>query len=466
MLKKQARFINYLWRFTDLLILGICFSLAYYLRFSSLHIPSQSVRFTSYLLNLSLILILWLIVSQKFKIYSSKRLCSASVNWKPLSYTLLIVALFYAALGFLLKSLDISRIMLALFTLLSYLVLGFWHQVMRLFLARARSKGYNQRHAIIVGAGKLGRGLKDRFDNHLEFGINILGFFDDSEKSYKKEKNDYEVIGDIAHLAEYLESNAIDRVFITLPLTAQETVAVVTDICEYEGVEVNIVPDLLRFVKFKTKIYDIDGMPVIGVRSTPVDSLQYIYTKRVFDFIFSLLAILATTPILFLAAVVIKLTSSGPVFFKQKRIGVNGREFDFFKLRTMHVSPSNESDTTWTTQGDCRRTKFGAFFRKTCIDELPQFWNVLKGDMSVVGPRPERPYFTKQFKKEVPRYMVRHQVKTGITGWAQVNGLRGDTSIPKRIEHDIFYIENWSFGFDLKIIGLTVFKGINGKNAY
>ena len=189
-------------------------------------------------------------------------------------------------------------------------------------------------------------------------------------------------------------------------------------------------------------------------------------SKRIFDIVFSCFALCIAAPAIFIFGLAIKLSSSGPMIFKQKRIGIHGREFILYKLRTMNDTSVGVGDTTWTCADDKRRTKLGIFLRKSCIDELPQFWNVLKGDMSVVGPRPERPYFTKQFKENIPRYLVRHSVKAGITGWAQVSGYRGDTSLLKRIEYDLYYIENWSFRFDLKIIGLTLIQGIWGKHAY
>jgi exopolysaccharide biosynthesis polyprenyl glycosylphosphotransferase len=197
-----------------------------------------------------------------------------------------------------------------------------------------------------------------------------------------------------------------------------------------------------------------------------VDSWQYIYLKRLFDIAFSAAMLILTFPVFAIITLLVKLSSRGPVFFKQTRLGGSGREFVFYKFRTMYNGPTRTSDVTWTTRNDKRITRVGKFLRKTSLDELPQFWNVFKGDMSVVGPRPERPHFVKQFQKQIPQYMVRHQVKTGITGWAQVNGLRGDTSIPERIKYDLFYIENWSFSFDLKIILLTLWRGMVSRNAY
>jgi len=331
---------------------------------------------------------------------------------------------------------------------------------------RVREQGYHARRVLIVGAGSTGRRLKQKLDIHPEFGFAVVGFLDDVKKTWSYHGEYYEVLGKINDFEDVFQNYKIDRVMIALPLSAHEEILHVTDKCEHEGVEVNIIPHLFKSNRCKVKFFNIDGIPVIGLHSNPVDTRQYLYLKRAFDIVFSFFALGISAPVISMFGLAVKLTSSGPMLFKQRRIGVNGKEFTLYKLRTMTFASADVSDTTWTCADDKRRTKLGIFLRKSCIDELPQFWNVLKGDMSVVGPRPERPHFTKMFKENIPRYMVRHQVKMGITGWAQVSGYRGDTSLSKRIEHDLYYIENWSFRFDLKIIGLTLVRGIWGNHAY
>lgn len=467
MLKKQAKFFINAWRLLDLIIHFLCFTLAYYIRFNYFPLVSDRIpSFRKLLLNLLVLLIFWSISSNIFKLYKSKRLRKPWADWRPIFYSLLGMIPAYAALGFLLKALDISRLMLAIYCVLVFFTLGFWHQLVRILLSVARKRGYNQRSVLIVGGGSVGVRLAEQFQKHHEFGFNITGFLDDSKKYITFNHSRIKVLSKTEKLFEVLQNIKVDRVMITLPLSSHEKIQQLTAVCEYMGVEVNIVPDLFKFINFRTKVMDLNGIPVIGVRSNPVDSWQYVYIKRLFDIIFSLVALIITIPLILFSGLVIKLSSRGPMFFKQKRVGTGGREFMFYKLRTMEMRPVEETDTVWTVEEDPRRTWFGAFLRKTCIDELPQFWNVLKGDMSVVGPRPERPHFAKQFQKEVPKYMVRHQVKTGMTGWAQINGYRGDTSIPKRLKHDLYYIENWSLGFDMKIIAKTIVNGINGMNAY
>jgi Undecaprenyl-phosphate glucose phosphotransferase len=237
-------------------------------------------------------------------------------------------------------------------------------------------------------------------------------------------------------------------------------------ICEKAGVKAQIIPEFSDKISSKPYLEEIGDIPVIGIRYIPLENLFNRMLKRTFDILFSGFAIIISSPIMILTAIIIKLTSPGPIIFKQKRVGLNKKEFTMYKFRSMHVQNFNKEKVEWTTEDDPRKTKFGSFIRKTSIDELPQFFNVLKGDMSLIGPRPERPYFVNKFKDEVPKYMVKHQVRPGITGWAQVNGWRGDTSINKRIECDIYYIENWSFTMDIKIVFLTIFKGFINRNAY
>jgi exopolysaccharide biosynthesis polyprenyl glycosylphosphotransferase len=255
-------------------------------------------------------------------------------------------------------------------------------------------------------------------------------------------------------------------VIIALPLAAHAKFAEIIETCDNAGAKTLIIPDYFDLLPARPYFDNFAGIPLINVRDIPLDELGNRLLKRTFDIVFSIAAIIVTSPIMLIAAIGIKLTSPGPVIFKQERMGLDRRTFIMYKFRTMRVSDQKTADTQWTVENDPRRTKFGAFLRRTSIDELPQFFNVLNGDMSVVGPRPERPYFVEQFKDEIPKYMVKHHVRPGITGWAQTNGLRGDTSIRDRINHDLYYLENWSFMFDLKIIILTILRGFVNRNAY
>ena len=264
----------------------------------------------------------------------------------------------------------------------------------------------------------------------------------------------------------YLDNYDIDEVFITLPIDEYNKLGHIINICEKSGIRTQIIPDYYKYIPAKPYVEEVDGLPIINIRYIPLDNLANKMIKRFFDISISLISIVLFSPIMLATALIIKLTSPGPVLFRQERVGLNKKTFNMYKFRSMHIQKDEEEKVQWTTENDPRKTKFGSFIRKTSIDELPQIFNVLRGDMSLVGPRPERPYFVDKFKEEIPKYMVKHQVRPGITGWAQVNGWRGDTSIERRIECDIYYIENWSFGLDIKIMFLTVFKGFVNKNAY
>ena len=274
------------------------------------------------------------------------------------------------------------------------------------------------------------------------------------------------VIGRIDSLKEYLDSNNFDEIAITLKIDEYSKLRDIVNICEKTGVHTQFIPDYNNIIPTRPYTEDLMGMPVINIRYVPLSNTFYSLIKRVMDVIISLTGILITSPLMVCIAVIIKTTSKGPLIYKQERVGLHNKSFMMYKFRSMRVQEAGEEKKAWTTKNDPRVTAVGKFIRRTSIDELPQLFNILKGDMSVVGPRPERPFFVEKFKEEIPRYMIKHQVRPGLTGWAQVNGYRGDTSIKKRIEYDLFYIENWTLGFDIKIMFLTIFKGLINKNAY
>lgn len=340
------------------------------------------------------------------------------------------------------------------------------------------------KHVVIVGFSNLTVELLKRLKKNKQWGYNVVAILDDGHNAYNEEKYSHyteykkaydevaaaynigKTIKSIDKLQFYLDNKGIDEVFITLSIEEYSKLGHIIKICEKSGVRTQIVPDYYKYIPAKPYMEEVDGLPIINIRYIPLDNLANKMGKRLFDIIVSLCAIILASPIMIAAVLIIKITSKGPVIFKQERVGLNKNFFTMYKFRSMKIQKKQEEKLKWTTANDPRKTKFGSFIRKTSIDELPQLFNVLKGDMSLVGPRPERPFFVDKFKEEIPKYMVKHQVRPGITGWAQVNGWRGDTSIEKRIECDIYYIENWSFWFDIKIMFLTVFKGFVNKNAY
>jgi Undecaprenyl-phosphate glucose phosphotransferase len=270
----------------------------------------------------------------------------------------------------------------------------------------------------------------------------------------------------VAEFRACLASSPVDDVILGLPARANDLAAQLAAECESHGISARIVPDLFPLIQTDTQIYDLDGIPLVNIRLYPTEYFGYVVFKRIFDFVFSLTVLIVLSPLLFLIALLIRSTSPGPLFFSQERVGLNGRKFKMLKFRTMREGPSLDPDSHWTVANDPHVTPLGRWLRRSNLDELPQFLNVLKGDMSIVGPRPERPFFLEQFRREVPEYMARHYVKSGITGWAQVNGWRGDTAIAERVAHDLYYIRNWGMKLDIKIMFLTLMRTFFQGNAY
>jgi len=328
-----------------------------------------------------------------------------------------------------------------------------------------RQKGYNQKHILLIGYSRAAEGYTDRVKQNPEWGYNIRGILDDNKErgfSY----NGVKVIGTVANLHMILEMNVLDEIAITLSIKEYEHLEAIVNDCEKSGVHTKFIPDYNNFIPTIPYIEDLQGLPVINIRHVPLTELHNAYIKRIVDIFGALFGIILFSPWMLIAAILVKLTNGGPIIYAQERVGLHNKPFKMYKFRSMAVQKPSEEKSKWTTPNDPRVTKIGRFIRKTSIDEMPQFFNILKGDMSLVGPRPERPFYVEKFREEIPHYMIKHQVRPGLTGWAQVNGFRGDTSIQKRIDHDLYYIENWTLGFDFKIMFLTIFKGFINKNAY
>lgn len=336
---------------------------------------------------------------------------------------------------------------------------------MRHLLRSARSRGYNLQHILVIGSGDSAYNFSNKIKQHRYLGYNIIGYLDD-EKKIGYRINDVPVMGRISELADAIQKNDLDEVIIAISIKEYDRLNELIGICEKYGVKAQIIPDYYKYIPAKPYIDQIDDLPIINIRYIPLDDAYNKLGKRFMDIVLAFVGIILTSPIMLISVIMIKFTSPGPIIFRQERVGMHRRNFMMYKFRSMKVQTDEEEKTQWTTKNDPRKTKFGEFMRKTSIDELPQLLNVLKGDMSIIGPRPERPYFVEKFRDEIPKYMVKHHVRPGITGWAQVNGFRGDTSIKKRIEYDIYYIENWTIWLDFKIIFFTVFKGFVNRNAY
>jgi Undecaprenyl-phosphate glucose phosphotransferase len=335
--------------------------------------------------------------------------------------------------------------------------------LLRKTLRALRAKGYNMKRMLIVGYNDLAMEFVKKISANKNLGYEVMGFLSNvyGPSDTMKRTGSIPFLGKFHELEKILDMKPIDEVVVALEYDQYPILPDIIEACEKSGTKVNVIPFYTKYLPAKPYIDEVEGLPVINIRKIPLDNLLNNWIKRLFDFFVSLFLLVLLSPVLLITAAIVKITSPGPIFYKQERVGLNKKNFMMYKFRSMKVAVDGSDKTAWTKKDDPRKTKFGAFMRKYNIDELPQFFNVLNGSMSLVGPRPEIPYHVYNFKEEIPLYMVKHQVRPGITGWAQVNGFRGDTSIKGRIEHDIYYIENWSFLFDIKILIMTVFKGVN-----
>jgi Undecaprenyl-phosphate glucose phosphotransferase len=407
----------------------------------------------------------YLILYNAFDMYTSKRTARTVYEIfniiKANTIGILgIMVVFYAV-----KIPDFSRGFVAAFYVSNIIVESLMRKAVRYGLRQMRSKGYNIKHILLVGYSRAAEEYIDKIRSNPEWGYKVCGILDDRVPKGANYKG-IEVIGEIDMLEDMLAENSLDEISITISLGDYDRLESIVNVCEKSGVHTKFIPDYNSVIPSSPYFEDLDGLAVVNIRRVPLTNTGNKIIKRVFDIFGSVVAIVLFSPIMVIAAFGIKATSKGPLIFKQERVGLHNRPFKMYKFRSMEVQDDTQEKKGWTTKNDPRVTRIGRILRKTSIDELPQFFNVLKGDMSLIGPRPERPLFVEKFKEEIPRYMIKHQVRPGITGWAQVNGYRGDSSIKKRIEYDLYYIENWTITFDFKILFLTFFKGFVNKNAY
>ena len=357
---------------------------------------------------------------------------------------------------------EVSRAVWGVFLLINIAFGYLSRKFIREALERRWLAGVGLRRILIAGAGDLGRVVADRILEHRELGYQLVGFVDDKAGGDRLGYRGLPLLGSLSDAADVVANENIDDLYVALPLEEHMKLLDLVESTSREGVDVKVVPDLLQFIALRARLEDLDGVPVINLNDVPLQGLSA-FIKRSLDIVISAGALVIMTIPGLLIAWMIKRTSAGPVFYAQERMGLDGRQFTVYKFRTMPVNAESETGPIWAIDNDSRVTRFGAFLRRHDLDEWPQFWNVLKGDMSIVGPRPERPFFVAQFKHRIPQYMLRHKVKAGITGWAQVNGWRGNTSLEKRIEYDLYYIENWSVTLDIKIMWLTVVRALMPK---
>jgi Undecaprenyl-phosphate glucose phosphotransferase len=359
---------------------------------------------------------------------------------------------------------EVSQVGWALFLVVNVIFTYSSREFVREALERRWKAGIGLKRVLIAGAGDLGRMVADKLLEHRELGFKVLGFIDDRATGDRIGYRGLPLLGTLADSDEIIRRERIDHLYVALPLEEHVKMLSLVEVTNREGVDLHVVPDLLQFIALRARLENLDGVPIISLNDVPLRGFNSLL-KRAIDMAISGSVLLAIAIPFGLIAFLIRRTSNGPVFYRQERMGLDGKAFQVLKFRSMYEGAEDETGPVWARDNDPRCTPIGRWLRLFDLDELPQLWNVLRGDMSIVGPRPERPYFVEQFKHRIPQYMLRHKVKAGITGWAQVNGWRGNTSLEKRIEYDLYYIENWSVGLDLKIMWLTLIRGLQ-KHAY
>jgi Undecaprenyl-phosphate glucose phosphotransferase len=355
---------------------------------------------------------------------------------------------------------EVSRYLLVLFLAINIVLTYMSREIVREVLERRWKAGIGLKRVLIAGAGDLGRMMADKVLEHRELGFKVVGFVDDRAGGDHIGYRGLPLLGTLGDTDEIIRRERIDHVYVALPLEEHVKMLGIVEATNREGVDVHVVPDLLQFIALRARLEDLDGVPIISLNDVPLRGFNSVL-KRIIDVTISGTTLLFLGIPFLIIALLIRRGSKGPVFYTQERMGLDGKAFHVYKFRSMYVGAEDDTGPVWARDDDPRCTPVGKWLRKLDLDELPQLWNVLRGDMSIVGPRPERPYFVEQFKHRIPQYMLRHKVKAGITGWAQVNGWRGNTSLEKRIEYDLYYIENWSVGLDIKIMWLTLVRGLH-----
>lgn len=467
MIKDNQKYFNRLQVLLDAIVVAGSYLLSWWIKFEGPFADTGAGAYTMqfYFSALYFIVPGYLVLYYLNKMYTPKRTRRIETEITQVFGANIGGAFVFLVCIAVFKISDFSRGLIAIYSVVCAFFMIFERLIIRWILSHIRSRGYNIKHILLIGYSRAAEEYINRIKANPQWGYVVRGILDDKVPrgtTYKGVK----VIGCIDNLSMILPVSQLDEIAVTLALSDYDRLEELVAMCEKSGVHTKFIPDYNSLIPNRPYTEDLNGLPVINIRYIPLTNTFNAIIKRVFDIVCSLIGLIVLSPFLVAVAVIIKCTSKGPVIFKQERVGLHNKSFSMYKFRTMYVQSDEEEAKGWTVKNDPRVTGVGRFFRRTSIDELPQLINILRGDMSIVGPRPERPQFVEKFKEEIPRYMIKHQVRPGLTGWAQINGFRGDTSIRKRIDYDIYYIENWSFGLDIKIIFLTVFRGFINENAY
>lgn len=463
MLKENQRLFNAINIVSDAFIILLSLPLAFLIRFYIINHGIISVPLEDYLQTSLLLSALYVFTLGAFGMYRSFRAVTLLRELSRLWIACLLDMSVILSYLFITHSDNYSRMVMMIFFLISLTVLSVKRWILRRFLRSMRAKGYNLKHIIVLGCGDLANAYLNAIRSDAELGFEAIGYVD---SICAIRDDDLKHLGTFSELEEILEKYHPDEVISAIRMEDYPRTPMIISVCEKVGIKLSIIPYYADYISSTPQFDEVGGIPLLNIRRVPLDNLANAAIKRLMDIIGSALLILLTSPIMLLCAIGVFISSPGPILFCQERVGRRKKLFKMYKFRSMRIN--NAQNTGWSRDHDDRKTKFGAFIRKFSLDEFPQFFNVLKGDMSLVGPRPEVPFYVEQFKEDVPLYMVKHQVRPGITGWAQVNGFRGDTSIKGRIEHDIYYIEHWNLLLDIKILFMTVFGGkfVNSESLH
>jgi Undecaprenyl-phosphate glucose phosphotransferase len=465
MLKRHSQFFKSLMLVNDLIFLTLAWWLAYSLRFhANLPFLPETHVFRHYIIAWILILMVYGVVFQLLDIYRPRRI---STHWREAGDLLKgasLAMLIFLSVIFLLHEIILSRVVVVCFWVFSVALLNFSHLFVREALRFLRRRGKNLRYVLVIGTPAQAKRLIHKLQWYRHLGLSVLGAHLVDQNDSDAEPLGVSLIGNRDDLIDMVRSGKIDQVFVTFSLHEAARLAEVQTWLGDEPVTLFYVPDLGEVARLHSRVEKFDDLHIVTLQASPLDGWNTIL-KRSVDLLVGTVAMIIFSPLMILIALAIRCTSPGPILYRQERMGLDGNRFQMLKFRTMVDGAESFTGPVWATRNDLRVTWLGHWLRRTSLDELPQLINVLRGEMSLVGPRPERPLLIEQFRKSIPKYMLRQKVKAGMTGWAQVNGWRGDTSLEKRIEHDIEYIESWSLGRDLKILALTIFRGFAHKNA-
>jgi Undecaprenyl-phosphate glucose phosphotransferase len=462
-LKAHSRLFEHLALATDLVLIALCWLAAYALRFHVFGRGGDIPPFGDYALQLLPILVVWFFAYKAFDLYRPNRLGSHLSEWFDIAKaSTLGVLVLVAGMTFLFHGYEYSRLVILIFWVASIVTVSLSRAAFREALRFARRRGYNQRYAVVVGGGEPAAEVLRVLRRRRDTGIEVLGLLSDKREA---EGGPVRWLGGLEEIQAVLAARSVDIVIIALPQSDYPRLGAVLNEIGDEPVDIHFVPDLFNLASLRGGVEEFESIAFIHLRESPLHGWNRVL-KRSFDLVFGTAALLVAVPPMVVIGAAVLVTSGRPVLFRQERMGLDGHRFRMLKFRTMRLDAEAESGPQWAVPDDPRRTRLGAFLRAWSLDELPQLFNVLRGDMSLVGPRPERPSFVEEFRRRVPRYMLRHKMKAGITGWAQINGWRGNTSIEKRIEYDLEYIARWSLAFDLRILLRTLWLGFHDRNAY